>query len=127
MTAEIPNEMYENKIDEMVRDFEMRLSQQGLTLDLYLSYTGMAKDAFRKTFEENAQKQVKLRLALEKIAELENIEVSDADAEEEIKKIADQYRITVEQVKQIISVESVREDLKVQKASDIVKESAKIA
>ncbi len=127
MTAEIPNEMYENKIDEMVRDFEMRLSQQGLTLDLYLSYTGMAKDAFRKTFEENAQKQVKLRLALEKIAELENIEVSDADAEEEIKKIADQYRITVEQVKQIISVESVREDLKVQKASDIVKASAKIA
>lgn len=127
MTAEVPNEMYENKIDEMVRDFEMRLSQQGLTLDLYLSYTGMAKDAFRKTFEENAQKQVKLRLALEKIAELENIEVSDADAEEEIKKIADQYRITVEQVKQIISVESVREDLKVQKASDIVKESAKIA
>ena len=127
MTAEIPNEMYENKIDEMVRDFEMRLSQQGLTLDLYLSYTGMAKDAFRKTFEENAQKQVKLRLALEKIAERENIEVSDADAEEEIKKIADQYRITVEQVKQIISVESVREDLKVQKASDIVKESAKIA
>ena len=127
MTAEIPNEMYENKIDEMVRDFEMRLSQQGLTLDLYLSYTGMAKDAFRKTFEENAQKQVKLRLALEKIAELENIEVSDADAEEEIKKIADPYRITVEQVKQIISVESVREDLKVQKASDIVKESAKIA
>lgn len=127
MTAEIPNEMYESKIDEMVRDFEMRLSQQGLTLDLYLSYTGMAKDAFRKTFEENAQKQVKLRLALEKIAELENIEVSDADAEEEIKKIAEQYRITVEQVKQIISVESVREDLKVQKASDIVKESAKIA
>ena len=127
MTAEIPNEMYENKIDEMVRDFEMRLSQQGLTLDLYLSYTGMAKDAVRNTFEENALKQVKLRLALEKIAELENIEVSDADAEEEIKKIADQYRITVEQVKQIISVESVREDLKVQKASDIVKESAKIA
>ena len=127
MNADIPQVMFEHKIDEMVRDFEMRLSQQGLTLDLYLSYTGMAKDAFRKTFEENAQKQVKLRLALEKIAELENIEVSDADAEEEIKKIADQYRITVEQVKQIISVESVREDLKVQKASDIVKESAKIA
>ena len=127
MQAEIPNEMYESKIDEMVRDFEMRLSQQGLNLEMYLSFSGMEMDGFRKQFEENAQKQVKLRLALDQIAKQENIEVSDEAAEEEIKKIADAYRISVAQVKDVITVESVKADLKAAEASKLIKDSAKIS
>lgn len=127
MSAEIPTEMYEVKIDEMIRDFEMRLSSQGLNLETYLSYTGMEADGFRKTFEDNAQKQVKLRLALEKIAELENVEIPEDDVKVEIAKIAEQYKITPEQVMRIVSPKNIEEDLKVEKAADLIKENAKIA
>ncbi|MBP1560813.1 MAG: trigger factor [Oscillospiraceae bacterium] len=125
LSADIPQVMFENKIDEMVRDFEMRLSQQGLNMEMYLMYTNMDMPAFRKTFEEQAQKQVKVRLALEKIAELENVQISDEQVEEEIKKIAEQYNLTPEKVKTIISPKSIKADLKVAEASKIVKDSAK--
>lgn len=126
MQADIPQVMFEHKIDEMVEDFGIRLKQQGLSIEMYLSYVNMDMAAFRKTFEEQAQKQVKVRLALEKIAKLENIEISDEAAEEEIKKMAEQYNLTPEKVKNVISVKSVKEDLKVNEASKIVMDSAKI-
>lgn len=126
MTAEIPEVMFESKIDEMVRDFEMRLSQQGLNLETYLAYTGMEKDSFRKTFEDQAKMQVKLRLALEKIAELESIVISDEKVDEEINRIAEMYKITAEQVKAYVHPENVRDDLKVSEASKLVKDNAKI-
>ncbi len=125
MTADIPEIMYESKIDEMVRDFEMRLSQQGLNLEMYLTYTNMDMTAFRKTFEEQAQKQVKVRLALEKIAELENVEISDAQVDEEINKMAEQYNLTADKIKAIVSPKAIKSDLKVAEASKIVKDSAK--
>ncbi|MGN1415904.1 MAG: trigger factor [Oscillospiraceae bacterium] len=127
MSAEVPDEMYEAKIDEMVRDFEYRLSTQGLNLETYLSYTGMDAEGFRKTFRDNAEKQVKLRLAFEKIAELENVEVSDEAVEAEVQKIADMYKITSAQVKQIVTKENIVDDLKVEAAAKLVKDSAKIA
>ncbi|MDD7429892.1 MAG: trigger factor [Oscillospiraceae bacterium] len=127
MTAEIPNEMIEAKIDEMVRDFEYRLSTQGLNLETYLSYTGMDAEGFRKTFRDNAEKQVKLRLAFEKIAQLENVEVSDEAIEAEVQKIADAYKITPAQVKQIVTKDNIMDDLKVEAAAKLVKDSAKIA
>ncbi|MDE6763407.1 MAG: trigger factor [Oscillospiraceae bacterium] len=126
MSADIPEVMFEHKIDEMVRDFEMRLSQQGLNMEMYLTYTNMDMAAFRKTFEEQAQKQVKVRLALEKIAELESIDISDEKAEEEISRMAEQYNLTVDRVKSVVSVKAVKEDLKVAEASKIVLDSAKI-
>lgn len=126
MSADIPEIMFEHKIDEMVRDFEMRLSQQGLNMEMYLTYTNMDTAAFRKTFEDQAQKQVKVRLALEKIAELENVEISDEKAEEEIARMAEQYNLTVDRVKSVVSVKAVKEDLKVAEASKIVLDSAKI-
>lgn len=127
MTADIPEVMYENKIDEMVKEFEMRLSQNGLNMDTYLMYTNMDMAAFRKTFEEQAQKQVKVRLALEKIADLENIEISDAQVDEEINNIAEQYNLTPDKVRSVVSDSAVRSDLRVSEASKIVKESAKIS
>lgn len=126
MTAEIPEVMYENKIDEMVRDFEMRLSQQGLTLEMYLTYTNMEKDAFRKTFAERAETEVKIRLALEKIAKLENVEIPDEKAEEEINKMAEMYKLTADQVKSYVSLEAIKADLAVAEAAKIVKDAAVI-
>lgn len=125
MTADIPEVMYESKIDEMVRDFEMRLSQQGLNMEMYLTYTNMDMAAFRKTFEDQAQKQVKVRLALEKIAELENVEISDEKVDEEINKMAEQYTLTADKIKAIVSPKAIKSDLKVAEASKIVKDSAK--
>lgn len=126
MSADIPAVMFENKVDEMVRDFEMRLSQNGLNLETYLMYTNMDLPAFKKTFEDQAQKQVKVRLALEKIAELENVEITEAQVDEEINKIAEQYNLTADKVRSIISDKAVKQDLAVAEASKIVKESAKI-
>ena len=127
MSADIPEVMFENKIDEMVRDFEMRLSQNGLNMETYLMYTNMDITSFRKTFEDQAQKQVKVRLALEKIAELENVEITDVQVDEEINKIAEQYNLTADKVRSIISDKSVKQDLAVAEASKIVKDSAKIS
>lgn len=126
MTVDVPQVMYENKIDEMVREFEMRLSQQGLSLDMYLAYVGMEMDAFRKTFADRAEREVKVRLALEKIAKLENVEITDEKAEEEINELAAKYNMTADQVKSYISVEGMKEDLAVAEAAKIVKDSAKI-
>ena len=122
--AEVPEEMYEHRVDESVRDFDYRLQSQGLNLDMYLQYTGMDRDAFRKSFREQAEKQVKIRLALEKIAELENIVPTPEEIEAEFAKLAEQYQMDVEKVKSLISEKSLSMDLAVGKAMDLVKETA---
>lgn len=127
MSAEVPNEMYETRINESLKEFEMRLQMQGLTLQTYLSYTGSDEKTFRESFRPNAEKQVKLRLALEKIAILEGIEISDDAVNAEIEKIASENKITPAQVLQIVTRESIKEDLMVAKAADLVKENAKVA
>ncbi len=126
MKAEIPQIMFEQRIDNLVRDFEARLAQQGLDLPMYLSFTGMDEAAFRKTFEDQAQKNVKLRLALEKIAKLEGVEISDEKVMEEINKMAEAYKIPVQRVMSVISPDMIRTDLLCSEASKIVKDSAVI-
>ncbi|MGN0552507.1 MAG: trigger factor [Oscillospiraceae bacterium] len=126
MTAEVPQAMYDAQIDDMVRNFEMQLSQQGISLDMYLTYTGLEMADFRKTFADRAEKEVKIRLALEKIAVIENVEISDEKIEEEYAKIAEQYNMPVDQVKKYISVDGLKADMKVSEAAKIVKDSAKI-
>ncbi len=124
MTAEIPQVMFDNRVNEMMMELEQRLAPQGITLDMYCQFTGQDIDTVKKAYKDQAEKQVKLRLALEKIAELENIEVTDEEAAAEIQKIADQYKMTVEKVKTYIREEDVKKDIAVGKAVDIVKESA---
>lgn len=126
MTVEVPQAMYDIQIDDMVRNFEMQLSQQGLSLDMYLTYMGLEMDDFRKTFAERAEKDVKVRLALEKVAELENVEISDEQIEEEYAKIAEQYNMPVDQVKKYVTVKGLKSDMMVSEAAKIVKDSAKI-
>ena len=124
MTAEIPQYMVENSINEMVQNFEYRLQAQGLDLKTYLQYTGMEMDAFRKTFAEQADKQVKIRLALEKIAQLENIEVSDEELNNHYEELAKNYGMEAEQLKTMIPAETVKKDIASQKAIDLVRDTA---
>ena len=126
MSGEIPEEMYEVRIDEMVRDFDYRLQMQGMNLETYLKYTGMELDAFRKTFAAQAEKQVKVRLALEKIVEVENITVDEAAVEAEYQKMADQYKMEADKVKGFVPEEDLKKDLAVNKAIDMIKETAKV-
>ena len=124
MEGEIPQEMYEVRIDEMIRDFEYRLQSQGLNLDMYLQYSGLDRDSFRKTFEAQAQRQVKVRLALEKIVEVEGIAPTEEEVEAEYARLADAYKMDVEKLKPVISAEDVKKDVAVNKAIDLIKDSA---
>ena len=126
LKGEIPEVMFKNRVDEMVHDFEHRLSSQGMNLEIYFQYTGMDMDAFRKTFEEQAEKQVRLRLALEKISVMEAIEVSDEDVNTEFEKLAEAYKMEVEQIKAYIAVEDLKKDLAVGKTVDLIKAQAVI-
>lgn len=123
--GDIPEAMYENRINEIVRDFEYRMQAQGMALAQYLQYTGMDMDGFRKGFREQAEKQVKLRLALEKIAQLEDIQVSEDDLNAEYNKMAEQYNMEAEKIKGFIPAQELSKDLAVTKAMDFVKENAK--
>lgn len=124
MQAEIPEVMYENKIDDMVRDFQFRLSQQGLDLPMYLSFTNMDEKAFRETFRTQAEKTVKVRLAFEKIAEMEGINVTDDRLMEEVKKMSESYKLSVQQIMSVVNPADLKTDILVTEASKIVKDSA---
>jgi len=124
LTADIPEVMMENRTDEMVRDFEYRISAQGMNLDMYLQYTGMNLDAFRKSFGEQAERQVKTRLALEKIAELEKLEATEEDINAELLKIAESHKVEVEKVKEFVPAKELAADIKATKAIDFVRDNA---
>lgn len=120
----IPNCMFEQRIDALMRSFDQQLRQQGMDMNLYFQYTGMDADSFRDTYRERAESEVKLRLALEKIAELENIEVSEEEINAGLAEIAAANNMDVEMVKRFIPVGEYTTDLKVQKAVELVKENA---
>ncbi len=120
----IPNCMYEQRIDNLVNSFEQQLQQQGMSLKLYCQYTGMDVDSLRDTYRDRAVGEVKLRLALEKIAELENIEVSEEEINSGLGEIAAANNMDVETVKRFIPMDEYITDMKVQKAVDLVKENA---
>ena len=123
--GEIPEVMYDNKLEDDVKDYENRLAQQGIPLDTYLQYMGMDRDKFKASMRDNAVKQVKLQLAVEKIAELEKIEASDEEAEAKLKEMADAYQLNVEQVKQWVNIEDVKKDVVGKKAVDFLVANAK--
>lgn len=127
LEGEIPEVMYENRINEMVRDWEYRNRFQGITVKDYLKYTGATMEQFRSNFKEAATKQIQLRLALEKIAQLENIEAAQEDLDKHYAELAEEHKMDVEKVKGIISAEALGEDVKVEKAFNFVKDNAEIA
>ena len=124
LEAEIPEAMYEAETENYVRDYDTRLRSQGLDLKTYFKYTGMNLDSLREQMRPQAERQVKARLALEKIAALENLEATEEDVNAEYEKIASAYGMELDQVKATIDASAIAEDMKVQKALDFVKEKA---
>ena len=124
LVAEIPEAMYVAETENFVRDYDNRLRMQGLDLKTYFQYTGLDLDSLRAQLRPQAEKQVKMRLALETIAKLENITATEEDVEAELQRIADAYQMKIEDIRNAIPTDSVAEDIKVKKAMDLVKEKA---
>ena len=124
--GDIPEAMYEARMDEAVRDFEYRLAQQGLKLDMYLQYMGQTMESFRASFREQAEKQVKIRLALEAVAAAEQIATSDEELEAELQRVADNYKMELAKVKELVNADEVKKDLAVNKAIDFIRDHAEI-
>lgn len=126
MQADIPQAMIDSQTDAFVQDFGYRLQMQGMQLDQYLKMTGTEPGAFRAMFHDQAERQVKVRLALEKVAALEDIAVSDTEIEEEYAKMAEQYGLEADKVKSMVSVDALRNDLKISNALEFLKKNAKV-
>ena len=124
--GEIPEQMYDREAQNMVREMDMRLRQQGMDFDTYMKYTGMDANAVLEMYKPEAQRRVKMRLALEKIAELEKIEPTEEEINAEYDKMAEAYNMEADKVKEIIPVDSIKEDLGVQLAMKHVKDNAVI-
>ncbi len=122
--GEIPDEMYDNEVEESINNFAYRLQSQGLKLETYLKYTGMDTEALKAQFKPQAEKQVKLRLALEKIAANEQLEPTEEEIQAEYEKLAKTYEMEVDKIKNIVAEAQVKGDLQSQKAVDFVKENA---
>ena len=122
--ADIPEVMYDNKVTENINDFSYNLQMQGMNIETYLNYTGMDMEALRGQFRDKAIHQVKLRLALEKIAEQENIQVSDEEIDKAYDDLAKNYGVELDRVRQIVPVDGLKKDVAVEKAVDVVRDNA---
>ena len=122
--GEIPDMMVEREIDEIINSFDMQLRDQGMNLENYLKYTQGTVDGLREQYKERAGQQVKVRLGLAKIAELEKLEVTEEETEAEFQKLADAYGMPLENVKAVVRAKDIAKDVANQKAMDFVKEHA---
>ena len=125
LEADIPESMFELEVERMIDDYAYRMQSQGISLDMYMKYTGMTIDNFKEQFKPQAESRVKFQLALEKVVALENITVTDEDVEAEYTKMAEAYKMELEQVKNAVPEAAVREDLVRTRAFDLIKENAK--
>ena len=124
LVAEIPEPMFESETDNYLRDYETRLRASGLDLKTYMQCTGLTLDAIRAQLRPQAEKQVKIRLALEKIASLENLDATEEEINEEYTRIGAAYNVEVDEVKKMIAAEDIKADLLASKAMALVKENA---
>ena len=124
--GEIPEVMYDNEVNDQIRNIDYRLSAQGLNLETYLQYSGMSLDQYKESMKDSAIQNVKVRLALEKVAELENLEVTDEELEAEYDKFAAQYAMEKEEIKKVVPTEGLRGDLLNEKAIKFVRDNAKV-
>ncbi len=124
--GDIPEAMFENRLNQSVEEFAYRLQSQGMNLETYLKYTNSTIDDFKKSFRPQAEMQVKYRLALDKIVELENIKADEKDIEAEYKKMADNYGLEVDKVKAAVPSSELEKDIAANKAIDFVKANAVI-
>ena len=124
--GDIPEAMFEARLNQSVEDFAYRLQMQGMNLETYLKYTNGSLEDFKNTFRPQAEMQVKYRLALEKIVELEGIKADEKEIDEQYAKLAENYGVELDQVKAVIPASEVEKDIAVGKAVDLVKANAVI-
>lgn len=122
-TVEIPEEMVEEELNQMFKEFEQRLAQQGLNFELYSQILNQTEEDIKEQMREDANKRVRSRLVLEKIAEVESLKVEAEDVETEYGNISEMYGLPVDQIKQIITVEQLTYDILVRKAVELVQAS----
>ena len=122
----IPEPMIDYEVENILRDRDYSLRSNGLSLDMYLKYTGMTLEAMREQARGQAERQVKTRLALEKVVALENIEATDEDVEAEYDKMAKAYSMEVAQIKEAVGADALVGDIKLRKAIDVIKAAANI-
>lgn len=121
----LPEAMVNAEAENMLRDYDMNLRQNGLDLKTYLKYTGKELNDLREDFKPRAEKQLKLRLALERIAQKENLSVTEEEIEKEIADLAAAYNMSADDVKAYVAKEDLENDLLSRKAMDLVKSTAK--
>lgn len=126
LEGEIPQIMLEQQADRVVEDFAYRIQMQGMNIDDYLKMNSLDMPAFRKLFAPQAEKQVRIRLALEVVANTEKLEVTDADIDAEFTKMAESYNMPIEQIKKSVPADALKGDLMMNKAVEFVRENAKI-
>jgi trigger factor len=124
---DVPEVMVENEIDRMMNEFEQRLQTQGMNLELYFQFSGQDQSALREQMKEDAESRVRVNLTLEAIAQAENIEVSQEDVDAELGKMAEQYNMTVDQIKAALggNIEGIQSDLKMKKTVEFLVENSK--
>jgi len=121
--VDIPEEMIEEELNQMFQEFTQRLAQQGLNFEMYSQILNQTEEDIREQMSDDANKRVRSRLVLEKIAEVEEMKVEENDIEDEYKKISEMYGLEVDQLKQIISPEQLSYDILIRKAVELVQES----
>lgn len=124
--GEIPEVMYENEINNQIRDIDYRLSMQDMNFETYLQYTGMTVDMYKEQAKPQAEKNVKIRLALEKIAEIENLDATQEEIDAEYAKFAEQYGMEVEKIKEVVPADGLKADMLKEKAIKFVVDNAKV-
>lgn len=124
VNAEIPECMIDRTCDNMLSEFKYNVESQGIPFEMYLQYLGMTPDSLKASYKERAEEEVRIELALEKIVELENLEVSDEELEKEFADMAERYKIEVEAVKKAVATDTLARELKMRKASAIVTDNA---
>lgn len=125
---DIPEVMIENELERMVSEFEQRLQQQGMTLEMYSQFSGQGQDELKEQMREDAQKRVQTNLVLEAIYDQEGLEVTDEDIDKELETMSSMYQMDVEQLKQMLggNTDMLKDDLKFSKAIDFLVENSKV-
>ncbi|MDD7740893.1 MAG: trigger factor [Fusicatenibacter sp.] len=127
-TMEIPDAMINTQVENMIDDFARRIQSQGLTMEQYMQFTGASLETLKEQMKPQAVKRIQSRLVLEKVAEVENIEVTEEKLDEELTKMAEMYKMEVEKLKELIGdyeKDQMKKDLAVQEAVTLMADSAK--
>ena len=127
MEVEIPDAMVDFRVDEIVEDYARRLSAQGIPFEQYMQMTGMTLDTLKADARPGALRQVQVDLALDAVIAAENIEVNEDDIKAEFASLAEQYNMELEKVMSVVPMESIKHDLLVKKATEVIYSSAKVS